>query len=128
MTLLIGSENHIAKYVMEQSSKGQAQGLRVGVLLTAETEAVFHSLFYESGPDSGEAPTGAVPALQLITLGRKAAPETIAQNLYASLRRFDALGVDIIYAEGLNQNGLSTAIMDRMKKAAEGRVVHVSPL
>ena len=116
MTLLIGSENSVAAYVMEQTAK--AMGLRVGVLLTAETEAVLRSLRREGQP-------GEAPALHQFTLGRKAAPETIAQNLYASLRRFDALGVDMIYAEGLNQSGLGVAIMDRMKKAAEGRVVYV---
>jgi len=53
-------------------------------------------------------------------------PETIARNLYACLRQFDIIGVDEIYAEGPAQDGLGLAIMDRMKKAAEGRVIYVS--
>ena len=108
MTLLIGSENDIAAYVMEQYTKGQS--LCIGVLVTAETEFAF---------------CNSLP-FKFITLGRKSAPETIAQNLYAGLRQFDALGVDVIYAEGLAQDGLGAAIMDRMRKAAEGRVVYVS--
>jgi len=113
MTLLIGTASNIASYILSQSSKAQNQ--RVGVLVTTETEALLR-------------PSADEPLFQLITLGPKTAPEAIAQSLYASLRRFDTIGVDIIYAEGLTQDGLGTAIMDRMGKAAEGRIVYVDAL
>jgi len=112
MTLLIGSEASIAKYVQNQYAK--SQNLRTGILVTEETEAILCQSLSESSQ------------VKYITLGRKASPETIAHNLYAALRKFDTIGVDVIYAEGLPHDGLGIAIMDRMKKAAEGRVVHTS--
>ena len=116
MTLLIGSESGIAAYVLDQC---KAQNLHIGVLVTEETEDVLRRKLCAASIDYQH--------LEFITLGRKAAPETIAHNLYASLRQFDAIGVDVIYAEGLTQDGLGLAIMDRMRKAAEGRVVHTTP-
>ena len=116
MTLLIGSESDIAAYVLNQSVKEQS--LRIGVLVTAETEAVLRRSLSETCHEYRH--------LEFINLGSKAAPETIAHNLYASLRKFDAQGVDVIYAEGLMQEGLGAAIMDRMRKAAEGRVLSFS--
>jgi len=113
MTLLIGSESVIAAYVLEECAK--AQDHRVGVLVTEETEAILRHTLCETSTHP----------FKLIILGRKAAPVTIAKNLYASLRQFDAMDVDVIYAEGLAQDGLGIAIMDRMRKAAEGRVVHL---
>ena len=111
MTLLIGSENGIAAYVQTQCTNAQNQ--RVGILLTEETEAILR----QNLPAS--------PSFQFITLGIKTSIETIAQNLYAALRKFDAIGVDVIYAEGTAQDGLGIAIMDRMRKAAEGRIIHL---
>ena len=110
MTLIMGSESDIAAYVQSQI---EMDNLRIGILVTTETEAVLRKSL------------GDVKALHFITLGQKASPETIAHNLYAALRQFDAIGVDVIYAEGPAQDGLGIAIMDRMKKAAEGRVEYV---
>jgi len=58
-----------------------------------------------------------------INLGNN--PEEIAQNLYAALRKCDKLGVTEIYAQAVAEEGLGIAIMDRMLKAAEGRMIHV---
>jgi L-threonylcarbamoyladenylate synthase len=41
-----------------------------------------------------------------------------AANLFASLHRLDALGLDLILAEPLPEIGLGSAIMDRLRKAA----------
>jgi len=45
--------------------------------------------------------------------------------LYAALRKFDDLGVEIIYAEGIIDTGIGAAVMNRMAKAAGGRVVNL---
>ena len=41
-----------------------------------------------------------------------------AQNLFAALRRLDALGLDRIYAEPCKEEGLGLAIMDRLRRCA----------
>ena len=42
-----------------------------------------------------------------------------AANLFSVLREFDKEGVDIIIAEGVKEEGIGIAIMDRLRKAAE---------
>ena len=43
---------------------------------------------------------------------------TVAHNLFAVLRQFDADGVDIIYSEAFPDDGIGLAVMNRMNKAA----------
>ena len=45
-------------------------------------------------------------------------PEAYARDLYAELRRMDALGVDILIAETAPETGIGTAINDRLTRAA----------
>jgi L-threonylcarbamoyladenylate synthase len=53
--------------------------------------------------------------------------ETAAHLLYAALRQFDEQGITSIWAEAYPVDGIGTALMNRMVKAAGGRVVTVSP-
>jgi len=112
MTLIIGSECDIAAYIVTQGD--EMHNRKVGILVTSQTKAQLDACNFKK--DSAN----------ILILGDKAIPESIARNLYACLRQFDVIGVDIIFAEGPSQKGLGLAIMDRMKKAAEGRVIHVS--
>lgn len=41
-----------------------------------------------------------------------------ARNLFAALRRLDALGLDRLYAEPCDEQGLGLAIMDRLQRCA----------
>lgn len=41
-----------------------------------------------------------------------------ARNLFAALQRLDALGLDHLYAEPCNEQGLGLAIMDRLRRCA----------
>ncbi|HEX3032675.1 MAG TPA: Sua5 family C-terminal domain-containing protein, partial [Bacillota bacterium] len=60
----------------------------------------------------------------VLTVGSRREPATISANLYATLREFDALGVDVIMAEAIDPGGIGTAVMNRLTKAAT-RVVEV---
>jgi len=135
MNLVIGEEGDVSAYILAQVAK--EQGRKVGILVTNETMAVLEDSLDEGSTIAskathrvdesarGKAPSHEVGPIQIrMELGSKHTPEIIARNLYASLRQFDMQGVDVIYAEGLPNDGLGIAIMDRMKKAAEGRVVH----
>lgn len=42
----------------------------------------------------------------------------VARNLFAALRRLDALGLDRLYAEPCDERGLGLAIMDRLRRCA----------
>lgn len=45
-----------------------------------------------------------------------------ARNLFAALRRLDALGLDRLYAEPCDERGLGLAIMDRLRRCAQLKV------
>jgi|Deesub1362B_J571_1020462.scaffolds.fasta_scaffold00131_50 L-threonylcarbamoyladenylate synthase len=58
---------------------------------------------------------------EIIELGESI--EEVAKRLFSALRELDRRGVDVIIAEGVEEKGLGTAIMNRLKKA--GRVYRV---
>jgi len=76
------------------------QGLRVGVMATAETAFAV--------------PSGAV----LRIMGRRDDPATIAARLFAQMRELDDAGLDAIVVEGIDERGVGRAVMDRLRRAA----------
>ncbi|MCL2457024.1 MAG: L-threonylcarbamoyladenylate synthase [Defluviitaleaceae bacterium] len=50
---------------------------------------------------------------------------SVAQNFFSRLRECDALGVEKIFVEAVEEKQIGVAIMDRMLKAAGGRVIYV---
>lgn len=109
MTVVRGDAEHVVKYIQQQLDGFESSYTSVGVLImdTVVPEA------YKQLPDS----------VKVLAIGTD--QEIIAQKLYAGFRRFDALGVDVIFAEATTDHGIGIAIMDRMIKAAEGCVVDV---
>jgi L-threonylcarbamoyladenylate synthase len=71
-------------------------------------------LAYAGGPASGFA------AVEVLAPDGKAA--TAAANLFAALRRLDARGLDLLLAEPCSEEGLGSAIMDRLRRCAAGAV------
>ena len=49
----------------------------------------------------------------------------LAEKLYDYLRRFDQENVDVIVAQGVSEEGLGLAIMNRMRKAAGNNILKV---
>lgn len=80
------------------------QGMKVGILATQETKA-----YYKEG--------------QVLVLGSRKQPATMASNLFWVLRRFDELGVDIVLAEWIETKDEGLAIMNRILRAAAFRVI-----
>lgn len=76
------------------------QGLRVGVMVTAETAPAV--------------PAGAVVRV----MGPRGDTATIASNLFAQMRELDEAGLDAIVAEGIEEEGVGRAVMDRLRRAA----------
>ena len=48
-----------------------------------------------------------------------------ARNLFAMLREFDRLGVEVVFAEFEERDGYGLAVRNRLYKAAAQRVIHV---
>ncbi|PZE19413.1 L-threonylcarbamoyladenylate synthase [Paenibacillus xerothermodurans] len=68
---------------------------------------------------------GALRADHVVACGSLGDLDTVAHGLYAALREFDEAGVDFIVAQACPDTGIGAAIMNRLRKAAGDRVVHV---
>lgn len=106
LLLVTGSPAAVARKIMELALEEKSCGRRAGIL-TYSDSSDFSAV--------GEA----------VIAGRRDRPETVAAALYSALRRFNELGVDIILAEGLEGKGVGLAVMNRLKKAAGGRIIQV---
>ncbi|SCG81843.1 putative protein ywlC [Proteiniborus sp. DW1] len=104
MIIVKGNVEEIVKKIMKLCKEYEAQGMNVGIMATKQT---FDK--YEND--------------NILVVGDRSFPETIASNLFNVLRRFDEKKVDIIIAEAVEEKGIGIAIMNRMKKAAGGKMI-----
>ncbi len=85
--------------------QGASEGRRVGILCTDETKDRYSCGVVRSA-------------------GTREREETIAHSLFAVLREFDDLDVDVIYSESFARDHLGQAIMNRLTKAAGYQVIY----
>ena len=52
-------------------------------------------------------------------------PEEAAHDFFKELRRLDSSDADLILALGVEEKGVGTAVMDRMRNAAEGHIIRL---
>ena len=109
MILMVGSSERVVQRMGQEIHKGHARLKKVGVLCTLESAPFLHNRL----PDL------------LFVLGSKNRPEEVASNLFEGLRLCDERGMDIILAEGVEEGGLGTAIMNRMQKAAGRKIQYI---
>lgn len=81
--------------------------MKIGIMATDETAE-----FYPKG-------------VTVVSLGSRKNPESIAHNLFETLRELDDSGVDIIISEAFEEDGIGTAIMNRLNKAASFDILTV---
>ena len=112
MTIISGDRKDVVDYMYEKTLKNIANGKKVGLLVTNSTKELMKKAKLFEGFRGKN--------IKIITFGDEF--EIIAQKLFASLRQFDTLEVSEIFAEAVPNTGLGEAIMNRMFKAAEGRV------
>ncbi|NLZ38062.1 MAG: threonylcarbamoyl-AMP synthase [Firmicutes bacterium] len=104
--LLTGAPERQIKKMQELLQNFQAEGKRVGLLVSQESAGKF---------------SGA----EIIVLGSRRRPDQLAAGLFAALRSFDEKQVDVILAEGYSKKGVGLAVMNRLQKAAGPRVINV---
>ena len=97
--LVSGSMENVISTINEKISTDEKNGLRVGVMVTTQTKDR-----YIGG--------------EVLVVGDRTKPETIGANLFKILRKFDFIGVDIVYSEVFDEDGEGAAIMNRLNKAA----------
>lgn len=91
-------ENQVMK-ICELAENYKNSGKKVGICATDQTITNFKGF-------------------EVISMGDRNNPDTIAAKLFSLLREFDDIGVDEIIAESVDENGVGLAIMNRMVKAA----------
>ncbi len=106
LTIFEGNMEHIIDKINELTNENISKGETVGIIATTETRDR-----YKQGV--------------IKTVGTRSDELTVAHGLYAVLREFDDLGVNIIYAESFEEYELGQAIMNRLLKAAGYHVVHI---
>jgi L-threonylcarbamoyladenylate synthase len=115
-TLYVGETAALAARVGEDVRTMVASGARVGVLAPEEDlMALAPRLAAIAGGGR----------LTTLKCGSRSNREEAARDLFHALRELDAAGVDVIYAIAPPGNGINAAILDRLTRAAEGRVVQV---
>lgn len=97
--IVTGDLEKVVKKIQELTEEQLKYGKKVGIMATVQT-----STQYEKG--------------EIIVVGDRNRPETIAKNLFAVLRQFDKKGVDVIFAESFEYDNIGLAIMNRLEKAA----------
>lgn len=106
LTIVEGTEQKVVAYINREIELARRQGLKTGVIATDET----HNKY------SGDV---------VKSVGSRSDEETIARHLFRILREFDDEGVQVMYAESFNSQGLGQAIMNRLLKAAGHRVIRL---
>jgi L-threonylcarbamoyladenylate synthase len=116
MTLYLGSLEHVVVRLADDVRSAVARGLRVGVLAPSEDLVAL-------------APRIAAVAVagRVVTsrYGARQDAAASARDLYRALRELDAEDIDVILATAPAPEGIGTAIVDRLTRAAAGRVVTV---
>ena len=102
--LVKGEQKAVAERINALAAAERAAGKKVGVMATEETKTLYHADIS-------------------LSLGSRAKPEEIGANLFKTLRKFDFLGVDVVYSEVFSEKGEGMAIMNRLNKAAGYRVL-----
>ena len=106
MFVFTGQVEDISAKIIQMTQGYMDQGKSVGIMATDESMQV-----YKQG--------------LVISLGSRADKETIGHNLFNTIRLFDQAQVDVILAEGIDLSDLGMAIMNRMMKAASGKLIKV---
>lgn len=104
LTLVEGDAEVVTARINNLAAKKLGEGLRVGIICTEETKALY-------------------PAGMVKSIGLRADEATVAHNLYAVLREFDDLEADVIFSESFPADELGQAIMNRLNKAAGYQII-----
>lgn len=106
MVLFEGEYPHIVELLLQEIDTALAAGKKVGALVSGETAIRLPA------------------AVVACVYGKRQHSDEIAANLYMALRSYDDNPVDVIYAEGISEDGLGLAVMNRLRKASGYRIVN----
>ena len=106
MIIVDGAQDAVIHKINELTVAKRAEGKKVAVIATDETKDRYD-------------------AQVILSMGKRADEDAIAQHLYKILRECDELDVGEIYSECFQTPRIGQAIMNRLLKAAGHTVIHV---
>ncbi|WNC14547.1 L-threonylcarbamoyladenylate synthase [Brevibacillus brevis] len=107
MWLVAGEDPRVREEMKEMLREAKGLGRKTGVLATEESAD-----FWRAHPDADV----------VLSVGSRADLQEVAHRLYGALRDFDDSGVQFIVGETFPRDGLGMAVMNRLEKAAGGRI------
>ena len=116
LTLYRGVSDLVVVRLASDARTAVASGSRVGILAPEEDLLALAPRL---------AASAAAGRIVTARLGSRRDTASSARDLFQSLRALDAAGVDVIYASVPEQGEFADALVDRLTRAAEGRVVTV---
>lgn len=105
LTIVRGSEAAVSRHILLKINTDESAKKTSGVMCFEQTKRNY----------SGN----------IILLGNKFNLKEVAQNLYNALRMADEMGLDNVYIEALDEKDEGCAIMNRLLRAANGRVEEI---
>ena len=106
VVIVRGDVDNTVSKITELAKKSKAEGYRTGIIATEETKDRYQGF-------------------EVVVIGSRQHPETIAANLFKMLRKCDYHNIQKVYAEGFEETELGLAIMNRLKKAAGYSIIDV---
>lgn len=106
MIIVSGKTRNVIKYINDKSNDYIKRGKKVGIISTRENVKA-----YTQG--------------EVLDIGSSENLNEIASKLFFILREFDKMKVDYIFSEGFTNEKIGLAIMNRLKKAANHKVINV---
>lgn len=106
LKIVSGDEDRVVSEINRLTSKGIADGKKVGIIATEETKNR-----YSQGI--------------VVSIGDRTDEYEIAHNLFAVLRKMDEYGAELIFSEEFSTPKIGNAIMNRLLKAAAHQVIEV---
>ena len=106
LTLVKGSRQRVRETCAQLYAQAVSEGKKAKILAFDE-----HASLY--------------PGCEVLTIGSLAHPDTIAHELFAALRRMDDEGVESLFCEAIDADGIGLAIMNRLCRAAAFHVLEV---
>jgi L-threonylcarbamoyladenylate synthase len=111
LLLVKGPQEQVVGEISRRADSCLMEGKAVGILAADETAASYAPSLHDS--------------CRILSLGSRQRPETLAANLFKRLREFDEKGVDVIFAETPDSDGIGMAVLNRLMKAAGGNIITV---
>jgi len=106
LVIVEGEPKAVVSYINNRLNEDKAKGKRTGVIVSSAT-------------------AGSYLADRVYTTGDAGDEQAVAHNLFGILRQTDDDEIDSIYSESFEDDGIGTAIMNRLLKAAGHNIVHI---